>query len=227
MGSLGLTILEEEELDIDKVYRRRFGDQLTFRDAMWRILCREYFQQFIPSNSRVLDIAAGYCEFINNIRAERKIALEINPDAIKRADKNVEVILSSSDDLSMLGNGSIDRIFASNFFEHIHKEQMVRTLQESRRVLSAGGQILILQPNIRYVYKDYWMFFDHINPVDDRALCEILEVVGFSIKLDIPRFLPFTTESRVPKSLGLLRLYLKIPILWKFFGGQAFVVAEK
>jgi hypothetical protein len=35
-----------------------------------------------------------------------------------------------------------------------------------------------------------------------------------------------TTKSRLPNSLRLVRLYLKIPLLWRIFGQQTFVVAE-
>ena len=71
------------------------------------------------------------------------------------------------------------------------------------------------------------MFFDHVTPVDDRALCELLATIGFRIKFVLPRFLPYTTKSTLPKSLMLLKIYLRIPMLYKIFGGQAFVVAEK
>lgn len=33
-----------------------------------------------------------------------------------------------------------------------------------------AGRLLILQPNVRYCGRDYWQFFDHITPVDDRAV---------------------------------------------------------
>jgi hypothetical protein len=71
------------------------------------------------------------------------------------------------------------------------------------------------------------MFFDHVTPIDDRALCEALELCGFSIETAIPRFLPFTTKGSLPKSTLLLKLYLKIPLAWKLFGGQAFIVARR
>jgi ubiquinone/menaquinone biosynthesis C-methylase UbiE len=194
---------------------------------MWQVLCEEYFQRFIPADSTVLEIAAGYCEFINNISAKRRIAVDINKETLHKAHPEVEVIISASTDLSVIENDGVDVVFVSNFFEHISKEDIVQTVKECRRCLKSGGHLLILQPNIRYVQKDYWMFFDHITPIDDRALCELLEVIGFKIKLILPKFLPYTTKSRLPKSLGLLRIYLKLPILYKIFGGQAFIVAKK
>jgi ubiquinone/menaquinone biosynthesis C-methylase UbiE len=129
--------------------------------------------------------------------------------------------------MNSIKDESIDRVFANNFFEHLTKPDIIQTLLEARRVLKLGGEIMILQPNIRYCANDYWMFFDHITPLDDRSMAEALEITGFSVKECIPQFLPYTTKSRLPKSLIGLKVYLMVPLLWKMFGKQAFVRAEK
>ena len=92
--------------------------------------------------------------------------------------------------------------------------------------MRAGGKIILLQPNIRYCYKDYWMFFDHVTPLDDRSLCEVLEINGFNIVKCIPRFLPYTTKNNFPKNKFLIWLYLKFPIFWKILGGQKYIYAD-
>lgn len=211
----------------EEIYRLRFGDQEEFRDRMWKTLCSDYFQRFVHADSTVMEIAAGYCEFINNIVARRKIAVDINPETARRAAPGVEVVLTMSNDLSMIAADSVDVAWVSNFFEHIDRIAIAETVREIHRCLRPGGRIMILQPNIRFAAKDYWMFFDHITAIDDRALCELLEIVGFRVTLDLPRFLPYTTKSRLPKSIALLRLYLRVPLLYRLFGGQAFIVAEK
>lgn len=214
-------------LKISEIYKKRFADTLNFRNKMWQVLCRDFFQKFIPEDSTILELGSGYCEFINNIKARRKIALDINEDTKLIANKDVEVIITRSIDLSTINSDSIDRIFISHLFEHLDRKEIVKTLLEIKRCLRTSGQILILQPNIRFIYKDYWMFFDHITPIDDRALIETLEIIGFKISLNIPKFLPFSVKSRLPKILFLVKLYLKMPFLWRIFGGQAFVIAEK
>jgi len=83
----------------------------------------------------------------------------------------------------------------------------------------------VLQPNVRYCARDYWQFFDHITPVDDRALAEAFAATGFDVVKTIPRFLPYTTKSRLPTSPALVRLYLKLPLAWRFLGAQSFMVA--
>ena len=212
---------------LKKMYDNRFGEDIEFRNKMYRVLCQDFFQKYIPPDSSVLDLAAGYCEFINNINAKEKIALDLNPDIKKFAASDVRVIESTSTSMEHNKDNSIDVVFTSNFLEHLERADIIKTVQEVHRILKAGGKFLILQPNIRYCYKDYWMFFDHVTPIDDRGLSELLEISGFKITECIPRFLPYTTQGILPKSIALLKIYLKIPILHKIFGKQAFICAEK
>jgi len=213
--------------ELGKIYYRRFGTDTAFRIKMYRVLCREVFQKYVPPNAVVLDVAAGYCEFINNIRAEKKIALDLNTDVKKYAKSDVEVVISSSTNMRKIKDGSVDVAFTSNFFEHLTRPEIVKTIRELYRVLRKNGRFLVLQPNIRYAHKDYWMFFDHITPIDDRSLSEVLEINGFEVVENRPRFLPYTTKGILPKSIFLLKLYLRLPFVQRFLGKQAFIYARK
>lgn len=216
-----------ETFDLQKIYQRRFGKDLEFRRKMWKALCEGYFQRYIPKDAVVLEIAAGYCEFINNITAKRKLALDLNIAIKDFAGSDVEIILSSSTDMGQIKDGACDIIFTSNFFEHLAKEDISKTIRQARRVLKPDGKFLILQPNIRFCAKDYWNFFDHISPLDDRSLSECLQTNGFQVVECKPKFLPYSTKSRFPKSVFLINLYLKFPLLQAFFGKQAFICAKK
>lgn len=213
-------------MDLEKIYHRRFGNELEFRKKMWRAFCG-FFQKYIPDNAVVMDLGAGYCEFINNITAKRKIALDINPDVKKFAGRDVEVIISDCKCMKAVDNNLCDIVFVSSFFEHITKDDIVKVLKEVYRVLKKDGCILILQPNIRFCYKDYWNFFDHITPLDDRSLSEVLEVTGFKVIECRPKFLPYTTKSRFPKALFLIKLYLRLRFVHYIFGKQALILAQK
>jgi len=209
------------------IYRRRFEADSEFRKGMYNILCESFFQKYVPKESTILEIGAGYCEFINTIQAKRKIVLDVNPDVCLHALDNVQTIVGKSTDMGNIEDMSVDRVFANNFFEHLTKPDIIQTLHEVHRVLKPKGEILVLQPNIRYCAKDYWMFFDHITPLDDRSIAEALEISDFSVKESIPQFLPYTTKSRLPKSLIGLRIYIRFPAIWKLFGKQAFIRAIK
>jgi ubiquinone/menaquinone biosynthesis C-methylase UbiE len=212
---------------LKEMYQRRFGEDVAFRKKMWEVLCAKFFQRYIPAHAVVLDVAAGYCEFINNIKASRKIALDLNPDVKHLAGPDVEVVLARSTNMRKIKSASVDVAFTSNFFEHITREDIAKTIEEVRRVLKPGGAFLVLQPNIRFTHQDYWMFFDHITAIDDRALCEVLELHGFAIKECRPKFLPYTTKGRLPKSIAMLKLYLHLKPAQSILGKQAFVHAIK
>jgi len=214
---------------LGKLYRERFEPgEVDKKNRLWKILCNDFFQKFIPEDSVVLDIGAGYCEFINNIKARKKYAVDLNEDTRNFASPDVEVFTSSAAHLEFLPNESIDIIFMSNFLEHLKsKEEVLEVLLEVHRVCKPRGGVLILQPNIRYAYRQYWDFFDHRIPLSDKSLVEALAITGFKIEKLFPRFLPYTTKSRLPQSNLLVKLYLRVRLAWWIMGKQAFVVGRK
>jgi SAM-dependent methyltransferase len=205
------------------LYSNRFMENIAFRKEMYKSLYKNFLSQYIPCDSVVLEVGAGYCELINAIQAGKKIAVDINPDVQKYADPDVKACVGSSVGLDMITDDSIDVVIANNFFEHLGREDIVQTIRNIKRVLKPDGSFLIIQPNYRYCYRDYWMFFDHITPLDDRSMQEVLEANGFKVNVCIPKFLPYTMSSKLPKSMRLFNLYIRSPVLWKVFGKQFFM----
>ena len=212
-----------------KLYRTRLGaEEIGKRNRLWRILCSDCFQKFIPEESAVLDIGAGYCEFINNIKARRKYAVDLNEDTRAFANPDVELFSCSAAHIDDLADTSMDVVFMSNFLEHLKtKQEVLEVLSEIHRVCRVGGRVLILQPNIRYVNQQYWDFFDHHTPISDKSLAEALKMTGFELDKIYPRFLPYTTKSALPQYDLLVKLYLRLPLVWRLLGKQAFVIGRK
>ena len=118
--------------------------------------------------------------------------------------------------------------FTSNLMEHLpSKDDVKQLLTEVHRVLKPHGQFIALGPNLRFLLGAYWDFWDHYAPITDRSLVEVLQSVGFTILTDIPRFLPYTTRSALPKAAFLVRLYLSVPLAWRILGKQFVVRAGK
>jgi SAM-dependent methyltransferase len=173
-------------------------------------------------------LACGYGEFINNIQAGQKIAVDLNPDSPAFLDADILFQHSAATDLSFMNSDSIDRAFTSNFLEHLkNKQECDEVFKEVSRVLKPGGLFLILGPNIRYAYKEYWDYYDHYLPLSHLSLTEGLHVAGYEIELCIPRFLPYTMAGPQPTHDFLIRTYLALPIAWRIFGKQFFVIASK
>ncbi|MCC8471203.1 class I SAM-dependent methyltransferase [Xanthomonas phaseoli] len=215
--------------DLDVLYQHRFPkEELANKNRIWQVLCTQYFSRFVKPNETVVDIGAGYCEFINNIPAAHKIAVDLNPDVRKLAADGIRVINESCIAVSSIPSASVDAVFMSNFLEHLPtKDLVLQTLRESARMLKPGGRVIILQPNIRFLYDEYWDYFDHHTALSDRSLVEGVLMAGLEPQVVIPKFLPYTTKSRLPQAPWLVSLYLRIPLAWHFLGKQALVVAYK
>lgn len=215
--------------DLAKLYDQRFDQaEKAAKDRIWQVLCRDFFSRYVAATDTVLDIACGYGEFINHIRCGTRLAVDLNPDARRHLQPEVRFFHRSSEDLSPIEDESVDVAFESNFFEHLpDKATLRRVVDEVRRKLKPGGRFVMLQPNIKYVGDAYWDFFDHFIPLTETSCQELLLTCGYEIETVIPRFLPYTTKSRIPQSPALVALYLRFPPAWRLMGKQFLVVARK
>ncbi len=205
-----------------------FNSRFAFdknRDIVWDVLCT-YFQNYVKKDDAVLDLGAGYCTFINKIICKKKYAVDLFKDLKKYAHSDVICRIGSTINLKFLKEQSVDVAFASNFFEHLYEPDFYKTLFEIRRVLRKRGKLLILQPNFKYCYRDYFDDYTHKTIFTEKSMKDILTNNNFKIIKLIPKFLPFSMKSsQLPISKILLKLYLISPI--KPFAGQMFIVAEK
>lgn len=215
---------------IQKFYRNRFHEEHNIiRERIWTVLCKQVFQKLINRSDTLIDLGAGYCEFINNINCQVKIAVDLNPDSKKRAKEGIEVINTDVLSLSKNLDGKADVVFMSNFLEHLNsKSEVVAVLERSYKLLKKEGKIIVVQPNIDLVKEKYWDFIDHTVPLNLSSLKEALETVGFEIKVATKKFLPYTTKNNLTLYADLfLRLYLLIPSNIRPFAGQSLVIAKK
>jgi SAM-dependent methyltransferase len=215
--------------DVSVIYKQRFEETgLARRNRIWKVLCEHYFNRRIPAGASVLDLACGYGEFINNIKAERKFAVDLNPDSERYLAPGVTFFRVAASDFRSIGIGAVDVVFTSNFLEHLRdKGECDEVLSAVRDVLRPGGRFIVMGPNIRFAYRQYWDYYDHCLPLSDLSLVEGLRISGFEIVENIPRFLPFSMNSNLPSHDVLIRGYLALPIVWKLLGKQFLVTASK
>lgn len=215
--------------NLQKIYAARFsmvGHEK--RSRIWKILCRHFFDRYSSSEFTVADLACGYGEFINKIKAARRIGIDLNPDTPKYLADNVEFHRLPATELSKVGLDLVDLLFTSNFLEHLKdKSECDAVFEQVRLTLKTGGKFIILGPNIRYAYREYWDYYDHYLPLSHLSLAEGLMQAGFIVEQVIPRFLPYTMNSKIPSADFLIRAYLRMPLAWRLFGKQFLVVARK
>ena len=215
--------------DLTDLYRIRFANhQLPRKNAIWQIMCRDFLQRFVKPTDTVVDVACGYGEFLNNIVAARKVAVDLNLDALRYLDKDVEFHQRRATELGAVIGNAADVVFTSNFLEHLpDKKTLDAFLDQVLIALKPGAKYLILGPNLRYLPGQYWDFYDHHLGLTHLSLTEALQLKGFVVELCIDRFLPFTTQGALPTHPLLVRLYLKVPFVWRLLGKQFFIVARK
>jgi len=210
------------------VYSRRFAGIEQRRAVVWQTLARYYFPRWIKPADTVLDLGAGYCEFINSISAAHKYVLDSNPATAGKAAPGITVLSQEATQPWSMPSESVTVVFSSNFFEHLPtKEDLARCLAEAYRVLRPQGLLIALGPNIRICFDVYWDFVDHHLPLSDRSMVEALEIAGFKKELVKPRFLPYTMSDRVPHRAFFVRLYLLFPLAQRLWGKQFLVIVRK
>ncbi len=212
----------------DKYYESRFKFNPT-RDSVWKEITR-FHQKFVPTGGTVLDLGAGYCDFINNIIAGKKYAVDTSPETSNYKKEDVIFLQKPASDLSSLSDNSMDVIHASNLFEHFDDLELEKVIREVRRVLKIGGKLILMQPNYRLAYKNYFDDYTHKKVWSDASLGDFLVANDFKVILAKPKFLPFSMKSDsslIPRSLVpfIVRAYINSPI--KPFAGQMLFVGEK
>lgn len=209
-------------------YRIRFTRIEQYRNSVWQVLCDRYFRRFISPEAHVLDLGCGWGEFINNVEAAKKYAMDLNPDGGQRLFGDTYFLHQDCSQEWQMQPESLDVVFTSNFLEHLpDKEHVERTLAEAYRCLKDDGLIICLGPNVKYVPGAYWDFWDHFVPITELSLAEVLKLKGFNIQSIVPRFLPYSMSTGRTPPLFLLKWYLKLPTLWSLFGKQFLVVGRK
>jgi SAM-dependent methyltransferase len=220
--------LPHNESDLSRIYTQRFAANLDYRKRVWHVLIDSFFGKYIARNSTVLDLGCGYGEFINQVEARRKYAMDLNPDAPRYLAADVEFIQQDCSQEWPIENGSLDAIFTSNFFEHLpDKTALGRTLDEAHQALRRGGQLIAMGPNAKLVPGAYWDFWDHYIPLTESSLSEALENRRFHIHRKEAAFLPYTMAGKRPAPLPFVRAYLALPMVWSWVGKQFLVIATK
>jgi len=99
----------------DAYHRTRFSPDPR-RRVLWETLVACEFQPRIPAEATVLDLGAGYGEFINAVKARRRIAVDVWPGMAGHLAPGVEALITSVTCLDGVADQSVDYAFASNCF---------------------------------------------------------------------------------------------------------------
>jgi hypothetical protein len=186
-------------------------------------------------SDRVLEIGSGHGEFINQIKAREKHAVDLLHPTKNTLDKDVifhEIDLTKN---KLDFNVKFDLIFSSNMLEYIDLGSIHSVVEHMEMLLDDHGSLVLVGPNFKTSYKHYFDDPTHVTPLSHTTLILICKKYGLIPRKVIPKFLPYTIQSSLggPQFLErypimariLLRLYLTSPV--RPFSGQFALVFTK
>lgn len=192
------------------------------RTTVWAHICH-YLARWVPADSDVLELGAGWCDFSNAVTARSVTAMDIDATVTRAAGPGVTAVVGDCTDLSRFGDACFDVVLASNLLEHLERDVAERMLAEARRVLRPGGRLILIQPNFRLNPKEYFDDYTHVAIYTDRSLRDMLTAMGWTVEHVAARFLPLTMKSRGARLTFLVPWYLRSPV--KPLAGQMLLVA--
>jgi hypothetical protein len=217
----------ERVVNYRRLYEYRFSDvEQRRRNEVWSALA-PMLHDSLGRPERVLDPAAGRCEFINAVPAAERWAVDAVEYDESVASEGVRLIV---DEImaTKLPPDYFGGVFVSNFLEHLLSQEAVALfLERMLECMTPGGRIAVMGPNFRYTVRQYFDFADHTVILTERSVAEHLYAAGFNILRVNPRFLPYSFTGRLPSSASLVRAYLHFPLAWRLLGKQFLVIAER
>ena len=196
------------------------------RPVVWKAIA-DHLAPLVPPGADVLEIGAGYCDWINNVRAARRVAVDIWPELPRFAGQGVQpLVMDLSTGLPSFGAASFDVVLASNVLEHFLPDDAAAVVSDVFTLLRPDGRLIVIQPNFAAAPRHYFDDYTHRAVFTHVSLPALLRSRGFAIEQVVPRFLPYSMRgSRLPIRSWLVRAYLKSPI--RPMAGQMLVVARK
>lgn len=206
-------------------YRFRDVDQRS-REAVWSEIGPFVYRR-LGSPERVLDPAAGRCEFLNAIPAPERWGVDLVDYEERWAAPGVKLVVGDVLEVDLPAD-YFGGIWVSNFLEHLPDQETVAAfLERMRQRLAPGGRIAVMGPNFRYCAREYFDCADHTVILTHVAVEEHLYAAGFELEDVTPRFLPYSFRGRLPASSAMTRRYLAAPLTWRLLGKQFLAIARR
>ena len=197
------------------------------RAVVWRVVA-EYLAPWMPPDGEILEIGAGYCDWINAVKGRRRVAVDVWPGLFAHAAAGVEAVVTdlAAHGLSKVRGGPFDVALASNVLEHFEPDRAASLVGEVSGRLRPGGRFLVIQPNFRDAYRRYFDDYTHRSVFTHVSLAAMIRSRGFDIERSEPRFLPYSMrDRRWPVAPWLVRAYLRSRV--RPWAGQMLIIARK
>jgi len=190
------------------------------RNSVWKEIV-DYLLPYLKGD--ILDIGCGHGNFLMYAPGNNNVGMDL--ELSEKFPKDIAFVWNDAVRHREEFNDKFDTVLISNFLEHLSSADVRRVLRNAKDYLRKGGRLIIIQPNYKYAYREYWDDYTHRTAFTHVSMKELLQSLGYAIERVTPKFLPYSINSRIPVNRNLIRAYLYSPI--KPFAGQMLIIARK
>jgi SAM-dependent methyltransferase len=178
------------------------------------------------------DINTEYCKYLSEHFKDSRSLISV--EHIDLADTDFE---KNYPDLQ----NSFDTVFALNVIEHIENDEL--SIQNCRKLLKAGGNLVILVPSYQWLYCRFDKELGHFRRYNRKSLLMLIESNGFNVidlfnfnATGVPGWLLFgKLLKRKQIKQGQMKLYNSLvpvfilidKLLFRKFGLSLIIIARK
>ena len=138
---MGVASSMETNKRLIAIYQRWFhhGDEHTSAINhlnAWIGFYEKVLRKLIKPEMTVLDLGSGPGFFINQVLAQKCIAVDADATNVKYIRKDIEFLNLEAQNLEFIPDNSVDLIFSSDLFEHLSSsDDLFEVLQSAHRVM--------------------------------------------------------------------------------------------
>ena len=165
------------------------------RELVWRRLDHLMGLSRVSSPDRVLDFGGGNGVLAPTLskRYRQVICVDLQPEMLQKVvlEHNLTNVTIKSVELSAAGlePGSFDTVIAADVFEHIPDFRPI--VEELRRLLKPGGELLVSAPSENLLYAVARVLFGYQKPADHYHDAKTIErQVGAILRPAARRYFP-------------------------------------
>lgn len=197
-------------------YRKRVYDEYV--SNIWRysediseksrnLACRFFKKRFkkllpVDKDARILDVGAGIGHFLYFLKGEgyaNAVGIDIGKEQVELARKMGMTNVETADMFEYLAKrgNEFDMIVASQVFEHLTKNEILKALDLFYKALRPGGKAFIITPNATMMVGQWLALadFTHETVLTPQSLAHALRVCRFD-GAEIIAYLPVAYDFR-------------------------------
>jgi len=149
---------------------------------------RAHYLRYFHDAERVLELGCGRGEFLDLLREQGKevVGVELAPEMAEAASaKNLRVIQGKAQEvLAQEPAESYDAVVAAHLLEHLPVEEAHGLLEQAAAVLTPGGIVCLVVPNVSslpVLAEEFWNDPSHVRPYGHELLAYLVTRHGLKV----------------------------------------------